>query len=61
MLRGLMIERLGRTDSLIRPHLVPTAKCIWGEDNERRYGYSRDRDWWYYHRPRVVDETWTDF
>ena len=54
-------ERLARADALIRPHLVATAECICGEENALKYGYTRDRDWWYYHRPGVVDETWRDF
>lgn len=55
-----VMERIRTADTRILVHLVPTAGCIWGEENARKHGYSRDRDWWYYHRPRVVDETWRD-
>ena len=50
-------DRLAEADALIRPHVIPTAQCIWGDENARKHGYTRDRDWWYYHRPRVVDDT----
>jgi hypothetical protein len=48
-------------DDRLRAHLVPTAECIWGEEAVARYGYSRDRDWWYYHRPRNVGGDWRSF
>ena len=54
-------ECLAEADSLIKPHLIPTEQCIWGDENAQQYGYSRDRDWWYYHRPPVVDQTWRNF
>ena len=53
-------ERVAEADARIRPHLNPTASYIWGEENAQKYGYSRDRHWWYYHRPRVIDATWRD-
>ena len=54
-------ERVRAADRAIRPHLVPSEGCIWGKRNEERYGYARDRDWWYYHRPENVDETWPNY
>jgi hypothetical protein len=53
-------RRLARADARLRTQLIPTSGCIWGEENARKHGYSRERDWWYYHRPRVVDDTWRD-
>lgn len=54
-------SRIATADALIRPHLISTAGCIWGSENERRHGYTRDFHWWYYHRPSTVDESWRDF
>jgi hypothetical protein len=59
-LHDLAVTQLARIDSIIRPHLVPTSVCIWGSDNEAKYGYDRERHWWYYHRPRIVDRLWRD-
>lgn len=55
------LDRIRAADARIRPHLVPTAECLWGEPNALKYGYSRDRDWWYYHRPEKVDQSWRAF
>jgi len=49
-------NRVSKADDLVRPHLVPTRECIWGERNAATHGYDRDRHWWYFHRPRVDDD-----
>jgi len=49
--KTVWIERVRTADKKIRLHLCPTKECLWGEDNARKYGYSRDRDWWYYLEP----------
>lgn len=54
-------KRVEAADRLIRKHLVPTDECIWGETNALKHGYTREKDWWYYHRPKVVDRTWRTF
>jgi hypothetical protein len=33
-----------------------SPRCIWGELNELKYGYSRDKDWWYYRIPIKLPE-----
>lgn len=53
--------RVLAADARLRPHLVPTTECLWGEQKAAQHGYSRERDWWYYHRPRVVDASWRTF
>jgi hypothetical protein len=53
--------RVADADQQIRSHLVPTTECLWGEQNARAYGYSRERDWWYFHRPEVVESEWRTF
>ena len=37
-------DRLAEADALIRPHVIPTAQCIWGDENARKHVYTRDRD-----------------
>jgi hypothetical protein len=54
-------ERIARADALIRANLVATTICIWGEENAHKHGYVRERDWWYFHRPTVVEEGWRDY
>ncbi len=53
--------RLAAADTLIRAHLIPTDECIWGKENALKYGYTRERDWWYFNRPKVVDPTWRTY
>jgi hypothetical protein len=49
--RAQWAQRVRVADEKIRRCLVPTEACIWGDENARRHGYSRDVQWWYYHRP----------
>jgi hypothetical protein len=59
--RSQWVERVRVADDRIRPHLVPTSACIWGDDNAAQHDYSRERDWWYYHRPQKVAPSWRSF
>jgi hypothetical protein len=54
-------DRVGAADSMLRLNLIPTNECLWGLENDVRHGYSRAVHWWYYHRPRLVDESWRNF
>jgi hypothetical protein len=58
--RGNVEPRVAVADQLMRSHLVPTQTCIWGDENSVKYGYDRERDWWYFHRPRLVESDWRD-
>jgi hypothetical protein len=55
------LDRVRVADDRIRVHLVPTSVCIWGNENAVKRGYSRGRDWWYYHRPERVAQDWRSF
>jgi hypothetical protein len=55
------VGRVRIADERIRAKLVPTSECLWGEENAARYGYSREHDWWYYHRPQNVEQSWRSF
>jgi hypothetical protein len=52
--------RIAKADAKIRANLVPTKTCIWGDENARKSGFVPGRNWWYYHRPRVVESGWRD-
>jgi len=34
---------------------IPTRKCIWGEENEKKHDWKKEKHWWYFHRPPNVD------
>jgi len=57
--RNLWSDRIAAADQRIRSHLLPTRECIWGKENAQSRGYARERDWWYFHRPRVVEPGWS--
>ncbi len=59
--RAEWTRRVQTADDQIKAHLVPTKDCIWGEKVAAEYGYNRQRDWWYYHRPRNVGPDWQTF
>jgi hypothetical protein len=59
--RSQWAERVRIADEMIRRHLIPTSGCIWGDENAVKHGYSRERDWWYYYRPKKVEQEWRSF
>jgi len=53
-------EKLMKIDEEFKKGTIETASCIWGEENAKKYGYSRDVDWYYYRRPKVLDDSWPE-
>lgn len=45
------MQRIEEADVRFRERTKPTRECIWGPENERRHGWTRERNWWYYRRP----------
>lgn len=35
--------------------------CLWGADRAVSYDCTPEHDWWYHHRPRIVDPSWRTF
>ena len=44
-------SRLKKADYLFISSTVESLGCIWGKDNEKQLGYSREKDWYYYRVP----------
>jgi hypothetical protein len=55
-------SRVERADALIRRHLRPVMKCLWGEEVEAKRGLSPSVNWWYFAVPPVPDnhEVWQE-
>ena len=53
-------EKLMKIDEEFKKGTIETASCIWGEENAKKYGYSRDVYWYYYRRPKVLDDSWPE-
>ena len=50
--------RVAEADACFRENTLVVSLCIWGEDNAIKYGYTPTIDWYYYRRPRVIDDGW---
>jgi hypothetical protein len=35
--------------------VIPTRECLWGDGNAKKHGWTRAKQWWYFHRPPNVD------
>jgi hypothetical protein len=57
--RAVVEASLPALDSRFVAATRPIAMCVWGDQNATKYGYSPERDWWYYRLPsnlsRVAD------
>jgi hypothetical protein len=56
--RARWVAHVRHLDEIFRQHAVPTRGCILGEENARKYGYTRDQHWWYYYGPPGVSPDW---
>ena len=44
--------RTRSADTLFLARTIPSLQCVWGEHTEAKYGYSKEKDWWYYQIPK---------
>ena len=44
--------RLEAADARFRSLVESTARCLWGETAAVTHGWTADRSWWYWRRPR---------
>ena len=47
-----LTERLAALDQRMRAAVEPVQRCVWGHIVEEEEGWSPDRNWWYYARPK---------
>jgi hypothetical protein len=45
-------DRLTALDERMRAAVEPVRRCVWGHIVEEEEGWSPERNWWYYARPR---------
>lgn len=53
--RSRTIDQLSRLDNSFLDATLEYEACIWGDDQAAKRRYNRERDWWYYRRPKVLD------
>jgi hypothetical protein len=51
-------KRVADADQRVQAYLEETDDCIWGAEVAAKRGYTREGEWWYFHRPRNIDESW---
>ncbi|MGV3711320.1 MAG: hypothetical protein ACO1Q7_21040 [Gemmatimonas sp.] len=54
----VLTTKLEDADQRFRRSTVESRECVWGVENEAEYGWSRDREWYYYRLPRVLPDPW---
>ena len=50
--RAAVAARVKAADQRLRDIVVPAGRCLWGDDLAEEEGWSAEKNWWYYTRPR---------
>ncbi len=50
--RNAFLPRVHDADMQIRLNLVPAGRCLWGGIVADDEGWTEERNWWYFERPR---------
>jgi hypothetical protein len=59
--RESCLERLHRADERMKSLVLPAGECLWGDDTAREKGWTADRNWWYFVKPREAGpELWDE-
>ena len=48
-------ERVLRADRKMRSLVEPAGKCLWGSEVAETEGWTAEKNWWYFCRPRKAD------
>ena len=54
--KSRFLKRIEVADQLFLSLAIPTMECIWGSKNAIKHGWTREKHWWYFHRPINVDD-----
>ena len=53
-------KRVYEADDRIKQYLIFVEAPLCGPAVAIEKGYSPEREWWYFHRPRLMDQTWPE-
>lgn len=53
-------RQVEEADQKLKQRLIGTSMPLCGHVVATEQGYTPQRQWWYYYRPRTVDETWPE-
>ena len=48
-------ERIARADKKMQALVEPAGKCLWGSEVAEAEGWSPEKNWWYFSRPKKGD------
>jgi hypothetical protein len=48
-------ERVRRADQKMRTLVEPAGKCLWGSEVAETEGWTPEKNWWYFSRPKKGD------
>ena len=48
-------ERVRRADRKMRTVVEPAGKCLWGSEVAETEGWTPEKNWWYFSRPKKGD------
>jgi hypothetical protein len=48
-------ERIRRADRKMRGLTEPAGKCLWGSEVAETEGWTAEKNWWYFNRPKKGD------
>lgn len=47
-----LVTRINAADDKLKALVVPSGRCLWGDGLAKRNGWTLERNWWYFLRPR---------
>ncbi len=47
-----LVTRVNAADEQLKGLVVPAGRCLWGDALAKRNGWTLERNWWYFTRPR---------
>jgi len=50
--REALGSHLEAADRKMKRHLLPPGPCLWGESEAAARGWTPEKNWWYFRRPR---------
>lgn len=50
------VLKVAKSDQRFLSLTSPKRECLWGSKNAINHGWTREKHWWYFHRPPDVDD-----
>ena len=47
-----LVTRINAADAKLKELAVPAGRCLWGDGLAKRNGWTLEKNWWYFTRPR---------